>query len=95
MGSTERLPVAIIGASGYGGVQLARLLVEHPLVEIAYMGGSGSAGSGFGDLYPHLAHSINITIENAEPTGDRRSRQDCIFVIAQWTGLQNCAPIAG
>lgn len=67
MGDVERLPVGIIGASGYGGVQLVRLLLEHPLVEIAYLGGSGSAGQTFADLYPHLAHCLNLPIENCEP----------------------------
>jgi N-acetyl-gamma-glutamyl-phosphate reductase len=67
MGDVERLPVAIVGASGYGGVQLVRLLLEHPLVEIAYLGGSGSVGQTFADLYPHLSHRISLPIEHCEP----------------------------
>ncbi len=67
MGSGDRLPVGIIGASGYGGVQLVRLLLEHPLVGITYLGGSGSAGQTFGDLYPHLAHCCNLKIEDCTP----------------------------
>lgn len=63
MGHSERLPVGIIGASGYGGVQLARLLVEHPGVEIVYLGGNSSAQKQFSDLYPHLGHRFNLTIE--------------------------------
>ncbi len=64
---SDRIPVGIIGASGYGGVQLVRLLLEHPLVEITYLGGSGSAGQSFADLYPHLAHAFNLKIEDCEP----------------------------
>jgi len=67
MGSVDRLPVGIIGASGYGGVQLVRLLLEHPLVEITYLGGSGSKGQTFGELYPHLGHCFNIEIEDCSP----------------------------
>jgi N-acetyl-gamma-glutamyl-phosphate reductase len=63
----DRLPVGIIGASGYGGVQLVRLLLEHPLVEITYLGGSGSAGQTFGDLYPHVAHRFNMLVEDCTP----------------------------
>ncbi|MBF2098542.1 MAG: N-acetyl-gamma-glutamyl-phosphate reductase [Gloeomargaritaceae cyanobacterium C42_A2020_066] len=58
-----QLPVAIVGASGYGGVQLVRLLLEHPGVEITYLGGESSAGQTLGDLYPHLGHRINLKIE--------------------------------
>ncbi|MFN3927796.1 MAG: N-acetyl-gamma-glutamyl-phosphate reductase [Pseudanabaenaceae cyanobacterium] len=64
---SEKIPVAILGASGYGGVQLVRLLLEHPLVEITYIGGSGSVGQTFGDLYPHLAHRFNLPVENLAP----------------------------
>ncbi len=66
MGERNRLQVGIIGASGYGGVQLVRLLQDHPLVEIAYLGGDSSAGKKFGDLYPHLAHVVNLTIEKID-----------------------------
>jgi N-acetyl-gamma-glutamyl-phosphate reductase len=79
MGDVERLPVGIIGASGYGGVQLVRLLLEHPLVEIAYLGGSGSVGQTFADLYPHLAHRINLPIENCEPE-EIASRVKVVFL---------------
>lgn len=63
----NRVPVGIIGASGYGGIQLVRLLLEHPHVEIAYLGGSGSAGQNFADLYPHIGHCVNLAIEDCEP----------------------------
>lgn len=63
MGESERLPVGIIGASGYGGVQLVRLLSDHPNVEIVYLGGDSSAGKPFAELYPHLGHRVDLTIE--------------------------------
>lgn len=63
--NTERIPVGIIGASGYGGVQLVKLLVEHPKVEITYLGGDSSAGQAYKDLYPHL-QSVNLTIEKID-----------------------------
>jgi N-acetyl-gamma-glutamyl-phosphate reductase len=66
MGEQNRLQVGIVGASGYGGVQLVRLLQDHPQVEITYLGGHSSAGKKFADLYPHLAHAVNLTIEPIE-----------------------------
>jgi len=63
MGDLERLPVGIVGASGYGGVQLVRLLRDHPGVELVYLGGESSAGKAFSDLYPHLGHSVDLVIE--------------------------------
>ncbi|MCA1992518.1 MAG: N-acetyl-gamma-glutamyl-phosphate reductase [Coleofasciculus sp. S288] len=63
MGDLERLPVGIVGASGYGGVQLVRLLMDHPGVEVVYLGGESSAGKPFAEIYPHLAHRVDLTIE--------------------------------
>ncbi len=63
MADSNRVPVGIIGASGYGGVQLVRLLLEHPEVEIVYLGGDSSAGKDFSELYPHIGHRFNLTVE--------------------------------
>ncbi|RMF21800.1 MAG: N-acetyl-gamma-glutamyl-phosphate reductase [Cyanobacteria bacterium J083] len=57
------ISVGIVGASGYGGVQLVRMLLEHPLVELVYLGGDSSAGKQYSDLYPHLGHRFNLKIE--------------------------------
>jgi N-acetyl-gamma-glutamyl-phosphate reductase len=74
MGDLERIPVGIVGASGYGGVQLVRLLLDHPGVEIVYLGGESSAGKAFAELYPHLGHQIKqLMIEpiDLDKIGDR------------------------
>lgn len=63
MGEQGRVPVGIVGASGYGGVQLVRLLQDHPEVKIAYLGGESSAGKPFSDIYPHLGHCVDLTVE--------------------------------
>jgi N-acetyl-gamma-glutamyl-phosphate reductase len=63
MGDLGRLPVGIIGASGYGGVQLVRLLMDHPGVEVVYLGGESSAGKPYSELYPHLSHCVDLAIE--------------------------------
>ncbi len=63
MGKFRRVPVGIVGASGYGGMQLVRLLIDHPEIELVYLGGESSIGKPFADLYPHLAHAVNLHIE--------------------------------
>ncbi|CDM94165.1 N-acetyl-gamma-glutamyl-phosphate reductase [Limnospira indica PCC 8005] len=44
-------------------MQLVRLLQDHPLVEIVYLGGESSAGKPFCSLYPHLGHQVELMIE--------------------------------
>jgi N-acetyl-gamma-glutamyl-phosphate reductase len=63
MGDSGRIPVGIVGASGYGGVQLVRILMDHPKLELAYLGGDSTAGQPFSDLYPHLEHRMKNLVE--------------------------------
>lgn len=48
------LQVAVLGASGYTGAELIRLLMAHPQVEIAALTGDSKAGQPIGAVYPHL-----------------------------------------
>jgi N-acetyl-gamma-glutamyl-phosphate reductase len=49
------LRVAILGASGYAGAELLRLLAGHPLFQPVAVFGDSNAGQEVGRLYPHLA----------------------------------------
>jgi N-acetyl-gamma-glutamyl-phosphate reductase len=63
MSKQESVQIGIVGASGYGGVQLIRLLIDRPEVEIAYLGGESSAGKPFSDIYPHVTDRVNLVVE--------------------------------
>ncbi len=63
MGEQSRIKAGIVGASGYGGVQLVRLMIDHPALELAYLGGASTANQSFADLYPHLDHRADWKIE--------------------------------
>ncbi|MEX0983540.1 MAG: N-acetyl-gamma-glutamyl-phosphate reductase [Actinomycetota bacterium] len=53
MGGVTR--VAVLGASGYGGGELVRLLADHPSLEVVFLGAKDSAGSTLGASHPHLS----------------------------------------
>ena len=46
--------VAIVGASGYTGAELLRILAAHPAMSVVVATGDTQAGVAVGDLYPHL-----------------------------------------
>lgn len=46
--------LAVLGATGYGGVELVRLLENHPAVELAYLSSESYAGQRMCQVYPHL-----------------------------------------
>jgi len=47
--------VAVLGASGFSGGELIRLLHDHPRFEVTFAGAKGSAGMTVGASHPHLA----------------------------------------
>ena len=56
VGTTNtQIRVAVVGASGYTGAELVRLLVCHPAARISAMTADRKAGQGLGDVFPHLA----------------------------------------
>jgi len=57
-----RTKVGIINVTGYTGVELARLVYQHPEVELASVTGRSAAGQKLGTVFPHLA-GIGMTIE--------------------------------
>ena len=47
--------VGVIGASGFAGAELLRLLASHPELEVAVITGDTQAGTPVAELYPNLA----------------------------------------
>ena len=59
--------VAVIGASGYGGLQSLRLLQSHPDFEITLLGGGRSAGNRWSELCPFLPLADDPQVESPDP----------------------------
>ncbi|MGR3388870.1 N-acetyl-gamma-glutamyl-phosphate reductase [Sagittula sp.] len=48
--------IAIIGASGYTGAELIRLIATHPSFEIKALAANSKAGQSMAQVFPHLCH---------------------------------------
>jgi len=57
-GSTLGHSVAILGASGYAGGELVRLLDIHPTFSLTYLGAKTQAGKLLSEVHPHLSGGI-------------------------------------
>ncbi len=64
---TSQNKVAIIGATGYGGLQSVRLLESHPDFLITYLGGKRSAGKRWSEVCPFTSITQNLEICDAVP----------------------------
>ncbi|HBR68168.1 MAG TPA: N-acetyl-gamma-glutamyl-phosphate reductase [Rhodospirillaceae bacterium] len=62
----KKIRASIIGVTGYTGLELLRLLLAHPHVEIGDLTSRQHDGEPVGNLYPHLAH-LSHKITGAEP----------------------------
>ncbi len=66
----EQLSVGIVGASGFTGAELLRLLVNHPNMEVRAVTGDTQAGNNVADLYPSLAPAYgDLTYVKYEDAG--------------------------
>ncbi|HJU09477.1 MAG TPA: N-acetyl-gamma-glutamyl-phosphate reductase, partial [Candidatus Binataceae bacterium] len=55
MASHDRVKVAVLGASGYSGIEAVRLLAGHPFVELNVLTSEHYAGREVAEVYRHLA----------------------------------------
>ncbi len=58
------LKVGIVGASGYTGAELARILTNHPNVELTVATSRQYAGLPLSKVFPNLRERVNIVCEN-------------------------------
>ena len=55
------MKVGIINVTGYAGAELARILYQHPEVEVASVTGRSTAGQKLEEVFPHLS-ALDLTI---------------------------------
>ena len=67
--SPARLRVAIVGATGYVGAELVRLLARHPNAEVVGLLGRDRSDVPVGHIHPHLATTAH-TVDSAVPDAD-------------------------
>src|SRR5258708_7612620 len=54
--ASNKVRVGILGASGYTGAELIRLLAHHPGADMRLRTGDRDAGQALGAVFPHLGH---------------------------------------
>lgn len=70
---------AILGATGYTGVELLRLLAGHPHIDVVYATGDSQAGQRIAALYPSLAAAYpDLVAEEHDPV--RLAGLDVVFL---------------
>ena len=69
--------IGIVGATGYTGVELLRILSVHPDVEINYVTSRSNAGTRVDAIFPNLRGFVDL--EFSDPTTDALAECDLVF----------------
>ncbi len=82
--------IAIIGASGYSGAELLRLLSMRDDVRISHVFAQSSAGKCVDELYPSLSNSVDLQFEQFHP--DLVKGMDVVFIALPSGEAMNIVP---
>lgn len=61
------IKVGVVGGTGYTGVELLRLLVGHPGVELRVITSRSEAGQAVADMFPNLRGRLNLRFSEPDP----------------------------
>lgn len=78
LGGVGMIKVGIIGATGYAGAELVRLLSRHPKVELTVLTSQTYAGKSMWEVFPHLYGVVENNLEELN-LPDLANRCDVIF----------------
>jgi N-acetyl-gamma-glutamyl-phosphate reductase len=77
-GKGASLRVAVLGATGYAGVELLRFLLRHPRVRLEAVTSQQYSGRRIGDIYPALAGQCDLILQEIQ-TDKIASQADLAF----------------
>jgi N-acetyl-gamma-glutamyl-phosphate reductase len=71
------IKVGIVGGTGYTGVELLRLLAQHPQAELAVITSRKEAGTPVADMFPSLRG--RVALQFSEPAAAKLEQCDVVF----------------
>jgi N-acetyl-gamma-glutamyl-phosphate reductase len=88
---TRSVKVAVVGASGYTGGELLRLIAGHPKMTLAAVTSEKSAGSPVSAVFPHLASLVPCSFEALAPEAIAERAEAVFFALPH---TKSFAPVA-
>ncbi len=77
MSNAHKFKIGVVGGTGYTGVELLRLLVQHPNVELTAVTSRSEAGQPVASLYPNLRGRLDLPF--SEPDLAQLAQCDLVF----------------
>jgi N-acetyl-gamma-glutamyl-phosphate reductase len=73
----KKTTIGVLGATGYAGVELVKILKHHPLVSISFVSSQSYDGQRISDVFPELKSICDDVLLAPEKTFDQSA--DCVF----------------
>lgn len=74
------MKISVLGATGYAGAELLRILYNHPQAEIVHITSESHTGEMLSDLYPHLRGIYDMKLESMKDIDAIGDDSDFIFI---------------
>lgn len=87
------IKAGIVGATGYAGAELVKILSMHPDVELVFLGSRGYAGQNFADVYRNMYEIVDISCMDDGDTSFMKDLADKADVIFTATPQGVCATL--
>lgn len=84
----KRLKVAVVGASGYTGGELLRLLAHHPRIDVAHVTAETHAGKAVASIFPSLRDLFDLTCEPLDPAAVARAADVAFLCLPHKTSME-------
>jgi N-acetyl-gamma-glutamyl-phosphate reductase len=94
----ETIRIAIVGAPGYTGAELASILASHPNAELVGLFGSDRRASGdaapetMADLFPRLAGVVDLPVRAGDAASILACAPDAVFLATPHEASERLAP---
>jgi N-acetyl-gamma-glutamyl-phosphate reductase len=85
-----KIKIGIIGATGYTGAELIRLLLDHTGAEIKYLTTTSAAGQDIGEIYPFLRPRFSQKL--TEYRSSEAKKLDAVFICLPHGKSMDIAP---
>jgi len=86
------IKAAIIGATGYAGEELIRILLRHPEVEISYLVAKIEEATPISEIFPWMVNQLDMICQNNMDVEEISKRSDVIFLALPHRVSMDIAP---
>jgi N-acetyl-gamma-glutamyl-phosphate reductase len=91
--SSGRLRAAVVGASGYTGEKLLKILGGHPRAELTFASSRQHAGRALSDVFPEFAGLASLSFEEPDPSRIAAAAEVAFLALPHGESAKVAAPL--